>query len=365
MLEEYDNLHLERVTYLINLFKKFCDQIIQVLSKCKPTENITFLANLLQGFILVEMEKRETRYLREQVEYLEKQIAYKLEGIKDEKLYTNVKDQIYRPMEMNLQKEKEYSVEQESRNEIIVEPKEIRLSGSGVVEYLEKHVNSGESPDKGKIKISMDSIDQLGDFSKRNLEFNLNSMRHQATVRKDSERHLDQAIDEVKIDTDPYTSRSGRSSPKKQKENPSGMPLKLNKRRTTFKKKKKKEIEIEEIDEILKGQQKEEEESEKREEESEKKVKIVKKSKTDKKKDKKKGGRSKSVKSVVKKKKKGKFKTENKSVSPFQTGELKHEIEDDDVDTMNNVVNVKSKSTNRKRKKTRNKSKNKSKLTRK
>ena len=184
------------MTFLINLFKQFCGRILQVLTKCKLSDNLKFLEELLKNFVLLDIEKRETKYLREQVESLEKNLADNLDALKDETILpvTNVKDQIYRPFEMHLQKEKEFSLDQEHQHEFVVEPKQLRLSGSGVAEYLEKNVNSGDtpnSPNNNKIKVSMDSIDQLGDFSKQNLEFNLNNMRHEAEVRKDSERNMD------------------------------------------------------------------------------------------------------------------------------------------------------------------------------
>lgn len=337
---------------MISTFKKFCSRISEVLAKCKPTENLAYLDSLVQGFAGLDIENRETLFLREQLEFLENSLGDKLDHLKDEKLATNVKDQIYRPMEMHLQKEKEISVEQPSVNEIEVQSKELRLSGSGLVEYLAKNVNSGESPKKRPVKISMDSIDQLGDFSKRNLEFDLNDMRLQAEVRKEIDIQFDSPIDQVKMDKDSYVTRSAHQSPRmKQRttvtESSQKIPIKLNKRRTTFKKKKKDShpIKVEEIDEILNGKSREFEEEE-RQEEKEEVIEEVKK----KKKDRKKGGRSKSVKSVVKKKKKAKPKTEIKSVSPFNTGELNGNLEDAPVKT-------KAKSTAKKRKKTKNKKK--------
>ena len=326
------------MTYLVGLFKQFCDQMVQVLSNCRSSDNITFLATLLQNFVLAEIEKRDTRYLREQVEMLERQVAAKLEGIKDERVTENVKDQIYRPIEMHLQKEKELSVEQEMRQEIEVDREQLRLSGSGLVEYLEKNVKSGESPGKPQIKASMDSIDQLGDFSRRNLEFNLNSMRHQAEVSKNPETREEPVIEEVQMDKESCVTGSGRVSPKRESAQTKQMPLKLNKKRNTFKKKKKKSekhVKVEEIDEILVEQEQLKEDG---------------KEKRTKKKERKKNGRSKSVKSVAKKKKKAKPKPEIKSVSPFQTGQL------EDVDAEEESVKIKSKST-RKRKKTRPKAK--------
>lgn len=321
------------MTYLINLFKQFCEQMVEVLGNCRASDNISFLANLLQNFVLNEIEKRDTRYLREQVEFLEQQVKAKLEGIKDEKVVTNVKDQIYRPIEMHLQKEKEASVEQEMLREIEVDQEQLRLSGSGLVEYLEKNVRSGESPEKPKIKKSMDSIDQLGDFSRRNLEFNLNSMRHQAEERRDSQERNEPVIEEVQMDKESCVVHSGQVSPKGEPEQEQKMPIKLNKKRATFKKKKKSErqVKVEEIDEILNEQEQ---------------LKESTKEKKAKKKERKKGARSKSVKSVAKKKKKTKPKTEIKSVSPFQTGQLEKEEEGGDK-----VTKAKSKST-RKRKKT-------------
>ena len=219
--DQYQKMHLKQVTNLVSLFKSFCSNLQEVIYKCRDSKNLMFLQTLLQNFTSLEIEEKDTRFLSEQVEFLEKESLRRIEDLKDERTQENVKDQIYRPIQMDLKMEKEFSVEGSERDKQIIDRireeerlrgfqkrdllmqektedekeiseievnnfKNVRLSGSGVIEYLEQNVRSGGSP--GKVKMSLDSIDQLGDFSMRNLEFNIKGIQRKSSFGEVNDR---------------------------------------------------------------------------------------------------------------------------------------------------------------------------------
>lgn len=299
---------------LVNRFKSFCGNIVQVLDKCRKSENINKIRDIMLNFVNLPIDDRETLYLKEQVDFLDKSANSCLKDIKDEVTAVNgVKDQIYRPIEMDLKMEREietlekpirsqqmqfnHDYSKNIRNspspEKIIEQnvievdveEQLRLSGSGVLEYLEKNVKSNErkkrssknlkrsprhSPKRSHVQVkeSIDSIDQYGDFSKRNLEFKLDELRNDQLVgRLAPSNSKANKMNEVEINIydkkkDIISTRSSKVNSSKKikskfKKNEKhedcsiqskfddelnntdqGIPLKLHKRRTTFKKKK-------------------------------------------------------------------------------------------------------------------------------